>query len=67
MKSVRANEKRERCEAELKAGEGKKVRAGIREIEEGRFSSFEELKRDLARRKQADKRGQIKDRSIERL
>jgi hypothetical protein len=55
MKSARANEKWERCVAKLRAGEWEKVRAGIREIEEGRFSSFEELKRDLARRRLANK------------
>lgn len=45
--------KREFGEVELKASEWKKVRAGIKKIDEGRCSSFEELKRDLARRKLA--------------
>ena len=52
---IREMVKKEIGEVELKADEWKKVRAGIREIEEGRFSSFEELKRDLARRKLAHK------------
>jgi predicted transcriptional regulator len=42
-------------EVELSAGEWKKVREGIREIEQGRFATFEEMKRDLARRKLAHK------------
>ena len=40
---------------ELKAGEWKKIQAGIKEIEEGRCASFEEIKRDFARRKLAHK------------
>jgi predicted transcriptional regulator len=54
---IREMVKREIGEVELKAGEWKKLRAGIKEIEEGRFSSLEEIKRDLARRKLADKQG----------
>lgn len=54
---IREMVKREIGEVELKAGEWKKLRAGIKEIEEGRFSSLEEVKRDLARRKLADKQG----------
>ena len=53
---IREMVKREIGEVELKAGEWKKLRAGIKEIEEGRFSSLEEIKRDLARRKLADKK-----------
>ena len=54
---IREMVKREIGEVELKAGEWKKLRAGIKEIEEGRFSSLKEIKRDLARRKLADKQG----------
>jgi predicted transcriptional regulator len=54
---IREMVKREIGEVELKASEWKRLRAGIKEIEEGRFSSFEEIKRDLARRKLADKQG----------
>lgn len=52
---IREMVKKEIDEVELKAGEWEKIRAGIREIEAGRFASFEELKRDLARRKLAHK------------
>jgi predicted transcriptional regulator len=54
---IREMVKREIGEVELKASEWKRLRAGIKEIEEGRFASFEEIKRDLARRKLADKQG----------
>lgn len=50
---IREMVKKEIGEVELKAGEWEKVQAGIREIEKGKCSSFEELKRDLARRKLA--------------
>lgn len=50
---IREMVKKEIGDVELKADEWEKIRAGIKEIEEGRFSSFEELKRDLARRKMA--------------
>ena len=52
---IREMVKREIGEVELKAGEWKKLRAGIKEIEEGRISSLEEIKHDLARRKLARK------------
>jgi hypothetical protein len=42
-------------EVELSAAEWEKVRKGIREIEGGQFATFEEMKRDLARRRLADK------------
>jgi len=54
---IREMVKKEIGEVELKASEWKRLRAGIKEIEEGRFSSLEEIKRDLARRKLADKQG----------
>jgi len=54
---IREMVKKEIGEVELKADEWKKLRAGIKEIEEGRFSSLKEIKRDLARRKLADKQG----------
>jgi predicted transcriptional regulator len=44
-------------EIELKAAEWKRVQAGIKEIEEGRAVSFEEIKRDFARRKMAHRPG----------
>ncbi|HYA49152.1 MAG TPA: hypothetical protein VEG35_05580, partial [Burkholderiales bacterium] len=40
-------------EAELSAKEWKKVQAGLREIESGRYATLEEMKRDVARRKMA--------------
>jgi len=52
---IREMVKKEIGEVELKAGEWKKVQAGIKEIEEGRHVSFEEFKRDFARRKLAHK------------
>lgn len=54
---IREMVKKEIGEVELKASEWKRLRAGIKEIEEGRFSSLEEIKHDLARRKLADKQG----------
>jgi hypothetical protein len=50
---IRNMVKTEIGEVELSAGEWKKVRVGIREIEQGRYATFEEMKRDLARRKLA--------------
>jgi len=52
---IREMVKKEIGEVELKAGEWKKIQAGIKEIEEGRYSSFEEVKREIARRKLAHK------------
>jgi hypothetical protein len=52
---IREMVKKEIGEVELKAGEWKKVQAGIKEIEEGRCASFEEIKGDFARRKLAHK------------
>jgi predicted transcriptional regulator len=42
-------------EVELSAREWKKVQAGIRQIEAGRYATFEEMKRDLARKRLTDK------------
>jgi predicted transcriptional regulator len=52
---IRNMVKQEIGEVELSAEEWKKVREGIREIEEGRCATFEEMKRDLSRRKVAPK------------
>jgi predicted transcriptional regulator len=48
---IRNMVKAEIGEVELSAGEWTKVREGIREIEEGRYATLEEMKRDLGRRK----------------
>jgi predicted transcriptional regulator len=52
---IRNMVKAEIGEVELSAAEWEKVRKGIREIESGRFATFEEMKRDLARGRLADK------------
>jgi len=52
---IRKMVKAEIGEVELSAAEWEKVRKGIREIERGQFATFEEMKRDLARRKLANK------------
>ena len=39
----------------ISAGEWKRVKAGITEIERGKFTTFEELKRDFEKRKVGDK------------
>ena len=52
---IRNMVKTEIGEAELSAGEWKKIREGICEIERGRYATLEEMKRDLARRKLAHK------------
>jgi len=52
---IRTMVKAEMDEIELSAREWKKVRAGIRDIEEGHYATFEEMKRDLVRRKLANK------------
>jgi predicted transcriptional regulator len=52
---IRNMVKAEIGEVELSAAEWKKVRKGIREIERGQFATFEEMKRDLARRRLANK------------
>jgi len=52
---IRNMVKTEIGEVELSAGEWEKVREGIREIERGQYSTFEEMKRDLARRQLAHK------------
>lgn len=54
---IREMVKKEIGEVELKAGEWKRVQAGIKEIEEGRSAPFEEIKRDFARRKLAHRPG----------
>ena len=54
---IREMVKAEIGEVELKAAEWKRVRAGIKDIAEGRFASFAEVKRDFARRKLAHKQG----------
>jgi len=40
-------------EVELSAAEWRRVREGIREIERGHYTTFEEMKRGLSRRKSA--------------
>ncbi len=52
---IRNMVKAEIGEVELSAGEWKRVQAGIREIEGGRFATFEDVKRDLAGKKLAGK------------
>ena len=52
---IRNMVKQEIGEVELSAGEWKKVRKGIRKIEQGRYATLEEMKRDLSRRKLAHK------------
>lgn len=52
---IRNMVKTEMGEVELSAREWEKVRAGIREIEQGRYATLEEMKRDLGRRKLAHK------------
>jgi len=42
-------------EVELSAAEWRRVRDGIREIERGHYATFEEMKRDLSRKKLAHK------------
>jgi len=50
---IRNMVKSEINEVELSASEWKKVREGIREIEQGQYSTFDEMKHDLTRRKLA--------------
>jgi hypothetical protein len=50
---IRSMVKTEIAEVELSAGEWEKVREGIREVERGRYTTLQEMKRDLARRKLA--------------
>jgi len=52
---IRSMVKKEIGEVELSAQEWVKVREGIYEIERGQYSTFEEMKRDLARRRLAHK------------
>ena len=52
---IRNMVKAEIGEVELSAAKWEKVRKGIREIEGGQFATFEEMKRDLARRRLADR------------
>jgi len=52
---IRSMVKQEIGEVELSAEEWKKVCEGISEVEEGRYATFEEMKRDLSRRKLAHK------------
>lgn len=52
---IRNMVKTEIAEVELSVGEWEKVREGIREIEQGRYATLEEMKRDLARKKLAHK------------
>jgi len=52
---IRNMAKTEMAEVELSAGEWKKVREGIYEIERGEYGTFEEMKGELARRKLANK------------
>jgi predicted transcriptional regulator len=50
---IRTMVKAEIGEVELSAEEWKKVRRGLRKIEQGRYATLEEMKRDLSRRKLA--------------
>lgn len=50
---IRNMVKAEMREVELSAVEWDAVREGIREIEAGRYATFEDLKRDLSRKKMA--------------
>jgi predicted DNA-binding protein len=52
---IRNMVKAEMDEVELSAREWEKVREGIREVEQGRYATLEEMKRDLGRRKLAHK------------
>jgi predicted transcriptional regulator len=52
---IRNMVKAEIGEVELSAAEWEKVQKGIREIERGEFATFGEMKRDLARRRLANK------------
>lgn len=52
---IRNMVKAEIDEVELSAREWEKIRAGIRDIEQGRYATLEEMKRDLARKKLANK------------
>ncbi len=52
---IRNMVKAEIGEAELSAKEWKGIQAGMREIDSGRYATLKEMKRDLARRRMADK------------
>lgn len=52
---IRNMVKAEIGEVELSSEEWQKIREGIHEIERGRYTTLEEMKRDLARRKMAHK------------
>ena len=54
---IRTMVKAEIGEVELSAREWTKIQAGIRELEAGRYSTFGEMKRELARKKLAHKQG----------
>ena len=53
---IRNMVKAEIDEVELSAAEWEKVREGIREIEQGQYATFEEMKSDLSRKKLANKK-----------
>ena len=63
---IRSMVKTEMREVELSAAEWEALQEGIRDIEEGRFTTLEEMKRDLAQKKLVHKRnleqGTTKDR-----
>lgn len=52
---IRRMIKKEIASVTISAEEWDRVKAGIKEIEEGKFTTFEELKRDLQKRKVGDK------------
>lgn len=54
-------------EVELSAAEWEKVQKGIREIERGQFDTFEEMKRDLARRRLANKQNRSQGKAGHRV
>ena len=64
---IRTMVKAEMDEVELSAREWEKVRAGIRDIEAGRFATLEEMKRDLTRRKLANKQDRQRGPSDDRI
>ena len=64
---IRTMVKAEMDEVELSAREWEKVRAGIRDIEAGRYATLEEMKRDLVRRKLANKQDRQRGPSDDRI
>lgn len=52
---IRSMVKAEMDEVELSAREWEGIRAGVRDIDQGRYATLQEMKRDLARKKLANK------------